>query len=206
MVFLCFLNYTEVYVYPYLSLYITLFLSLFIYLTLSRYSYPPYLKSRDMTHNIFFTPVLTLTPRIHRVNRWNSVHVDPLSVLDMMMPMSQTRFPHPHLIYVSPFHFPILISYMSPLLLLPYPLTTPHLSLKPNSASYPTCGWLFSTACRLYGFAGGIGWGSHRDRPGLASRCWDQRQPCQCKHIPTHPVPCSSIWWWGWGRFISSYP
>ena len=69
---------------------------------------------------------------IHRIHRWNSALVDPLSVLDMLVVLVTNSFSHPHLLYVPP----LPLSYMS-LLPLSFPYLTPSPSLT-NHASCPT--------------------------------------------------------------------
>ena len=97
--------------------------------------------------------------------------------------------------------FPLTLPLHVPPSLFPCPLPYPIcISNEPFILSYVL--WLlFPTEEGLHSLDPGIGKGSLWDHPGLASRSWHRRQPCHGKHIPTHPVPCSSS-----GRFTSPYP
>ena len=73
---------------------------------------------------------MTISPRIHRVHRWNSVHVDPVSVLDILdVHVTNSYFPPPPPLYPLPFFSLTCPSSFFPT---PYPSLT-------NHASYPTC-------------------------------------------------------------------
>ena len=78
---------------------------------------------------------MTISPRIHRVHWWNSVHVDPLSVLDILDVHITNSYFLPHLLYVPPSSS---LSLTRPSFLFPSPYPTPYSSLT-HQASYPTC-------------------------------------------------------------------
>ena len=151
---------------------------------------------------------MTISPRIHRVHRWNSVHVDPLSVLDILdVHVTNSYFPPP-----TSSMYPLPLPYMS-LLPLSFPLLHPFsISHQPCILSYMLLLLLLLLWLLLFFFLtesghqpiadGGL-LGLHRDRPGLATSSWHQRESSQCKYLPTYLVPCSS-WGVGWGSFTAS--
>ena len=146
---------------------------------------------------------MTIYPRIHRVHRWNSVHDDPLSVLDIL----DVHIINSFFLFPLPLCTPLPLPYMS-LFPFSFPLLHPcSISHQPCILSYLLLLLLllllFPTEIPGTALVGGGRLWPHRERPWLATSTWHQREPSQCKYLPTYPVPCSSCGI-GWGSFTTS--
>ena len=143
--------------------------------------YQPLLWPNVWNFSISFLPI---TPRIHRVDRFNSMHVDHLNVHDIWSVNDA-----------------IIFSPVSPVPL-PFPTSNSICIRNPFLSFFPF--FSFPTGTGPHGLDDCIMEGSHRDYQVIAGRPWYRRQPCRCKSLSTNLVP-SSRRGYVWGTFAWPY-